>query len=147
MLAFWSRSDTKWQGVWAHVKFKNRTCENYMSWEFTFIAWCTIFAQSCSCTTALLPPPAAAALSRRRLAMVVSCQKRSIGGRGENLLMSGPIHVRSRSLLLRCRRSPQHRACRPHAYLGEEQCCWHLGGKCVLTPQKTQQQQPNLRTT
>ena len=44
LLAFFE-SDTNWQGVWAHVKFKNRTCENYMSWEFTFIAWCRIFAQ------------------------------------------------------------------------------------------------------
>ena len=41
LLAF-LESDTNWQGVWAHVKFKNRTCENYMSWDFTFIAWCTI---------------------------------------------------------------------------------------------------------
>ena len=27
-----------WHQVWVHVTFKNRTCENYMSWEFTFIA-------------------------------------------------------------------------------------------------------------
>ena len=79
------------------------------------------------------------------------CQKRSIGGRRENLLMSAPIHVRSRSLWLLCPHCSHRFAAsrssrgwwrcrrRPHAY-----CCWHLGGKCVLTPQKTQQMQSKL---
>ena len=39
-------SDTKWQGgVWALVKFKNRSCENYMSWVYIHrMRWRRIFA-------------------------------------------------------------------------------------------------------
>ena len=124
-------SDTKWQGgVWALVKFKNRSCENYMSWVYIHRMRWRIFAPLLP--TAAACSLAAAAVKSVQLAeeeKICSCQLR---------FMSGPDHCDCYVPALlaapprgwwRCRR-------RPHAY-----CSWHLGGKCVLTPQKTQQQQ------
>ena len=120
-------SDTKWQGgVWALVKFKNRSCENYMSWVYIHrMRWRRIFA--------LLPTQSLQLLllskafnwrKKRKFAHVSSdsCQVQITV-----TAMSPQLAAPPRGWW-RCRR-------RPHAY-----CSWHLGGKCVLTPQKTQQQ-------
>ena len=103
-----------------------------MSWVYIHRMRWRIFAP-------LLPTAAAcslaAAVKSVQLAeeeKICSCQLR---------FMSGPDHCDCYVPALlaapprgwwRCRR-------RPHAY-----CSWHLGGKCVLTPQKTQQMQSKL---
>ena len=100
---FWSDN---WHQVWVHVTFKNRTCENYMSWEFTFIAcmaaqqspyaaaaacifsyyYYTIFdgkrpKLNCQVWTALDTPGS----FWEKMRIFGSCQKCSIGGRDEKI--------------------------------------------------------------
>ena len=58
------------------------------------------------------------------------CQKRSIGGRRENLLMSAPIHVRSRSLWLLCPRSASSSSSRMMALSSSPTCI------LLLTPRR-----------